>query len=159
MIVKVPKGNFEIVQKKTLNLITDHLGAGVAIAFYSKAKETYGLLSYIFPYREYDLQLDDVWLYSGETLLNKVQDELERMSFDWSESKWIIAGASVYKSNPAFLDLAERNLKIAESWLKRLNLWDRIIKWVRISAPLALEIKGREGQFILKIQNRVENYE
>lgn len=160
MIIKVSRGNFEILAKKSLNLKSDYLGAGIALGFINRSKQIYGLLTYLFPYKEFDIEIDGAIVLSGETILNKFQEELERINVDVSACKWFLAGASVYKENPENLDLAEKNLKLAESWLKKMGLVEgSVIKKVKLSEPLALEINGKELIFLLRIQNRIERYE
>ncbi|MEN3039694.1 MAG: hypothetical protein ABDI07_11225 [Candidatus Kryptonium sp.] len=160
MIIKVSRGNYEIISKKSLNLKSDCLGAGIALGFINRSKQIYGLLTYLFPYKEFDLEIDGAMIHSGETILNKFQEELERLNVDVLACKWFLAGASVFKENPENLDLAEKNLKLAESWLKKMGIDERsVVKRVKLSEPLALEINGKELVFLLRIQNRIERYE
>lgn len=159
MRIKVAKGNFEIVQKKGIILYTDPLGAGIAVAFINKPKAIFGLLAYLFPTRDFDLNLDEITVYSGESLLSRFQDEIDKLGLVYDDCKWIIAGAGKFKSNPSFFDLWERNLRIVEAWFRRLKLWEKAIKRVGLSAPLSLTVLGAEGVFEIKYQNRVERYE
>lgn len=141
-------------------LTTDFLGAGVAIAFIHKNQHIYGLLSYLFPYREEDIQLDDAWIYSGETLLDQFQEELLSLKINIEEAKWCLVGGSFFKENPPFLSLPEKNLKLAETWLRKNGLWEKTIKKVRTNFPLILRVNGKEEKFELKIKNKkVECYE
>lgn len=159
MRIKVSKGNFEIVQKRGIILYTDPLGAGIAIAFINKPKSTFGLLAYLFPTREYDLNFNEITVYSGESLLARFFDEIDKLGLLYEECQWIVAGAGRFKNNPEFFDLCERNFRIAEAWLRKLNLWNRAIKKTGLSAPISLAVLGSEGIFEVKYQNRVEKYE
>lgn len=159
MRIKVAKGSFEIVQRRGIILYTDPLGAGIAIAFIHRARSIFGLLAYLFPTRDFDLSLNDLTVYSGESLLVRFQDELDKLGLPYEECSWIVAGASRFKNNPDFFDLGERNLRIAEAWLKRLNLWEQAIKKFGLSAPLSLAVHGGQEVFEVKFQNRVERYE
>lgn len=160
MILKVIKGTYEIIQKKDIILTTDFLGAGIALGFIHKPTQIFGLLNYIFPYRENDIEIEGNWIYAGETLLNLWQDALFTLKIDLKEAKWILAGASFYKENPPFLELAERNLKVAEIWLKKQGLLDQTLMCIREFSPLILKINGKEGKFeIIKFKNKVESYE
>lgn len=133
MILKVAKGTYEIIQKKAITLVSDSLGAGIAIGFINPNKMIYGVLSYIFPYKENDLELDEGEIYSGETILNIFNTELEKLKINFDDCKWIIVGASKFRVNPQFLDLAEKNLKVAEAWFKKNGIWERVIKKVNFS--------------------------
>ncbi|MCS7199595.1 MAG: hypothetical protein N2327_08110 [Caldimicrobium sp.] len=159
MIIKVARGNYEIIQRKAIHLKTEYLGAGIAIGFINRSQQAYGLLTYFFPYREFDIEIDGAQILSGESILERFQEELERRKIALSTCRWFLAGASVFKENPKFLDLAEKNLKVAEAWFKRMDLGVEIIKKVSLSEPTALQINGKEMSFILKIQNRIEHYE
>ncbi len=158
MRIKVPKGSFEIVQKRSVILYTDPLGAGLAIGFINKTRQTFGLLAFLFPTRDFDLNLEELTIYSGETLFVRFQDEIGKLGLPCEECHWIVAGASKFRNSPEFLNLGERNLKIAETWLKRINVWERAIKKVGFNAPLSLSVLGGEGFFEVKFQNRVERY-
>ncbi len=159
MIFKVAKGTYEIIQNKPITLISDSLGAGIAIGFINLQKSIFGILSYLFPYKENDMELDEGWIYSGETLLNLFDRELEKLRINLEDCKWIIVGASEFKVNPEFLDLSEKNLKIAEVWFKRKGIWGEVIKKVKLDCPLHLGLDGKEGFFEIKVKNRVERYE
>lgn len=159
MIFKVAKGTYEIIQNKPVTLMSDSLGAGIAIGFINSQKNIFGISSYLFPYRENDLELDEGWIYSGETLLNLFDRELEKLRINLEDCKWIIVGASEFRVNPEFLDLSEKNLKIAEVWFKRKGIWEQVIKKVKLACPLYLCLNGKEGFFEIKVKNRVERYE
>ncbi len=160
MIIKVSKGNYEIIKKKGLILTTDYLGAGLAIGFIHKTQHIYGLLSFLFPYRDDDININDHWIYSGESLLHHFQEDLLSLKVPIEEAKWILAGGSVFKENPDFLDLSERNLKLAEAWFKRQGLWNNVISKVKNSYPLILTVNGKEERFEITIKNtKVEYYE
>lgn len=159
MQIRVAKGKFEIVQKKGVTLYTDPLGAGIAVAFINKAKGISGLLAYLFPTRDFDLTLNDTVLYSGESLLSQFQDAFDKLGLIYDECRWIVAGAGKFKINPDFFDLGERNLRVIETWMRSLNLWDRAIKKVGLSAPISLAVLNGEGVFEIRYQNRVERYE
>lgn len=159
MIVKVAKGTYEIIQNKSITLMSDSLGAGIAIGFINPQKMIFGVLSYIFPYKENDIELDEGWIYSGETILNIFNTELEKLKISLDDCKWIIAGASKFRVNPSFLDLAEKNLKVAEAWFKKNGIWEKVIKKVNFASPLHFWLNGIEGYFEIKIKNKVERYE
>ncbi|MFN3567745.1 MAG: hypothetical protein ACK4UR_02415 [Caldimicrobium sp.] len=160
MILKVGKGTYEIIQKKEIILTTDYLGSGIALGFMHKSQPIYGLLNYIFPYKENDIEIDGNWIYSGETLLNLWQDALFTLNMDLREAKWILAGASLFKEHPSFLELGEKNLKVAEIWLKKQGILDQTIKVIKEPSPLILRINGKEKKFeITKLKNKVELYE
>ncbi|MGC8965910.1 MAG: hypothetical protein ACP5KO_03800 [Caldimicrobium sp.] len=159
MIILVSRGSYEIIEKKPFILRSEPLGAGIAIGFINREKELFGLLSYLFPYREADIELDEGTIYSGESLLNLLQSELEKEKVDFERTSWILIGASCFKRESYILDLTEKNLKVAESWFKRNNLWERVIKRVKEPHPLFLEVNAKESIFEVKIQNKVERYE
>lgn len=159
MIILVNRGSYEIVEKKPFILKTESLGSGIAVGFINKEKGIFGLLSYIFPYRENDIELDEGILYSGETLFNILQNELEKRNLDYEAAKWVLIGASKYKGGMSFLDLPEKNLKVAESWFKRNNLWEKVIKKIEAPHSISLEVNGKEGCFEIKFKNKVERYE
>ena len=159
MIILVSRGSYEIVEKKPFVLKSEILGSGIAVGFINKEKGIFGLFSYIFPYRENDIELDEGILYSGETLFNILQTELEKRNLDLESTSWILVGASKYRGGIPFFDLPEKNLKVAESWFKRNKLWEKVIKKIEEPSPLQLEVNGKEGYFEIKIKNRVERYE
>ncbi|MFN3921820.1 MAG: hypothetical protein ACK4K4_05425 [Caldimicrobium sp.] len=160
MVIKVHKGTYQIIRKKEIILSTDFLGAGVAIGFIHKTQNVYGLASFILPYRDEDIEIEGFWLYSGETLLELFQAELQSLKIDLEEAKWILAGGSIFKENPNFLDLSEKNLKIAIAWLKRNGLLNQTLFKTNMPYPLILAINPKEQRFEVKIKNKkVEYYE
>lgn len=159
MFILVNKGSYEILEKKPFILKTESLGSGIAVGFIHKEKEIFGLFSYIFPYREEDIEIEEGILYSGESLFKVIQRELEERRLELKEMSWILVGASLYKGQDFFLDLPERNLKVAEAWFKMNNLWEKVIKRVKEHHPLDLEVNGKEKCFEIKIKNKVERYE
>lgn len=159
MIILVNRGSYEIVEKKPFTLKTDFLGSGIAVGFINKERGIFGLFSYIFPYKENDIKFDEGVIYSGETLFELLQQEFEKRYFDYMATKWILVGASKYRGEIPFLDLPEKNLKVAESWFKRNNLWEKVVKKVKVPHLILLEVNGNEGYFEVKVENRVERYE
>lgn len=160
MIIKVIKGTYQIIKKREIILSTDFLGAGVALGFMYKPQHIYGLASFVLPYRDEDIEIDGSWIYSGETLLEHFQEELLSLKINLEEAKWILVGGSIFKENPSFLDLSEKNLKIAESWLKRNELWNQTIFKTKNPYPLILTVNPKEHRFEIKIKNKkVEYYE
>ncbi len=159
MIIIVPKGTFEIIQEKSLILKSEVLGAGIGVGFFDKKSWSYGLLSYIFPDKEYDIELENTWIYSGETLFKLFIEKLELLKVDFKKSKWIITGASQYKEQPEFLDFNKRNLKMAEAYLKKVGVIGEEKKITQISSPLQLVVNGKDGCFELIIGDRIERYE
>lgn len=159
MVILVNKGTYEIIEKRPVILRVESLGAGIAVGFINKELKLIGLLSYLFPYREQDLEVDGAYLYSGESLFSMVERELEKRRVNLETTRWFLAGASRFLSDDSPLDLAERNLKVAEFWFKKNNLLEKVIKKVGLSLPFSFEVNGKEGVFEIKIKNRVERYE
>jgi len=159
MIILVNRGSYEIIENKPFILKTPTLGSGLAVGFIHPEKKLFGLFSYIFPYKEEEIEIDEGTIYSGEGLFQLIQRELDDYKVDVGEMKWLITGASEYKGSSSYLELPERNLKIAESWFKRNQLWERVIKKIKVNYPLSLEVNGKEGVFEIKIRDQVERYE
>jgi len=159
MIILVNRGSYEIIENKPFILKTPPLGSGIAVGFIHPEKRLFGLFSYIFPYKEEEIEIDDAIIYSGEGLFQLIQRELDSRKVDLGEMKWLIAGASEYKGGSSYLELPERNLKMAESWFKRNQLWERVIKKVKVNYSLSLEVNGKEGFFEIKFRDEVERYE
>uniref|UniRef100_A0A7C4JR19 Uncharacterized protein n=1 Tax=Thermodesulfobacterium geofontis TaxID=1295609 RepID=A0A7C4JR19_9BACT len=70
MIIKVPKGHYEVVEKRSVILKTDFLGSGIALGMIDKENEIAGLCYFVLPYKEHDLEIEvGELILSGQSLL------------------------------------------------------------------------------------------
>jgi len=127
MIEIVEPGTFKIVKKSPIVLKTGSLGAAIAIGVLDKKNKIAGLLSYIFPYKEFDLEIDGDSFLSGESLLPLFFQELEKNQIDFTSTKCVVAGANCYREFPPELDLPERNKKVAQNFLKNSRILEENI--------------------------------
>ncbi len=150
MIIKVNKGAFQII-KKTGILKTTFLGSGVALGVLDIKNKIAGIFHYLFPYKEDDINIDGTLILSGETGLPLFLEELYKVGVELKDSKIVIAGASWYKTSPSFLNLAELNLKVVWSFLKKEKIAEEnLIKRVNYPFLVALEIDLKKGAIRLE---------
>lgn len=151
MIIKVPKGNYQIVEKKGVILKTDFLGSGIALGMIDKENEIAGICYFVLPYKEYDIEIEDgETVLSGQSLLPLFLEELEKRGFDFSSAKIAIAGGSKYRETPEALNIGEANFKVVQSYLLKYPVNpDNIVLRVGFNCQSFLEVNLKEK--ILKI--------
>ncbi|NPA40322.1 MAG: hypothetical protein GXO57_07770 [Thermodesulfobacteria bacterium] len=125
MIIKVNKGSFQTAKDQDVELQTDYLGGGTALAFVDKKNGVAGLCVYVLPYREYDIELDTgEMVLSGESLIPLFLESLKKQGADFASGKFVIIGRGCYKEVPPELDLSFVNFKVAKGMLKKFLLDD-----------------------------------
>jgi len=151
MIEIVEPGTFKIVKKSSIVLKTGSLGAGIAIGILDKKNKVIGLLSYLFPYKEFDLEIDGKLFLSGESVLPLFFQELEKNKIDFNSTKIVVAGANCYRGFPPELDLAERNKKVAHYFLKNSGiLEENILYKTQMSFPSILEVNLEKEEIAIE---------
>jgi len=151
MIIKVPKGHYQIVEKKGVILRTGFLGSGIGIGMIDKENEIAGLCHYVLPYKEYDIEIEEgEIIFSGQTLVPIFLEELETKGFNFSSAKIAIAGGSNYKNAPEVLNIGELNFKVVQSFLLKYPVNpENIILRIGFNCQSFLEVNLKEK--ILKI--------
>ena len=151
MIIKVPKGHYQIVEKKGIILKTDFLGSGIGLGIIDKENEIAGLCYYVLPYKEHDIEVEEgEMVLSGQTMVPLFLEELEKRGFDFASAKVAIAGGSKYKNVPDSLNIGEINFKVVQSFLMKYPINpDNII--VRIGFPCQSFLEVNLKEKVLKI--------
>ncbi len=151
MIITVPRGAFQIVNKKAFTLRSEFLGAGVALGVLDLEKEIAGLAHYVFPYKEEDMEIEEGFILSGESLLPLFLEKLEEEGITPETAKFAIVGASKYKINPEFLDLGEKNEKVAKAFVKKFGVPEQNLI-IKTGLPLItlLEVDLKNKKMLLK---------
>ncbi|RKX61237.1 MAG: hypothetical protein DRP29_00895 [Thermodesulfobacteriota bacterium] len=151
MIITVPKGTYQIIKgQSNISLKSEFLGSGIGIGIIDLKNEIGGLACYIFPYKKYDMEINESYIFSGESLIPIFLEELVKYEIDFSSSKIVIAGASVYKNKPEFLDIGEKNYKIVKEYFEKFDIKEEnIIEEIGLSSPVYIEINLKEK--IIKI--------
>jgi chemotaxis protein CheD len=151
MIIKVPKGHYEVVEKRGVILKTDFLGSGIALGMIDKENEIAGLCHFVLPYKEHDLEIEaGELILSGQSLLPLFFEELENKGFNFSLAKIAIAGGSKYKNSSSALNIGEINFKVLQSFLLKYPINpENIILRVGFNCQSFLEVNLKEK--ILKI--------
>ena len=151
MIITVPKGSFQIANKRAFTLRSEFLGAGIALGVLDIKNEIAGLAHYIFPYKEDDIELEEGFILSGESLIPLFLEKLEKEGINPETTKIVLAGASKYKVNPKFLDLGEKNEKVAKAFIKKFGISEEnLIVKTGLSVITALEIDLKNKKIVLK---------
>ncbi len=151
MAIIVPKGSFYILNKKTSILKSEFLGAGIAVGVLDLEKDIAGLASYVFPYKEDDMEIENEPILSGQSLIPLFLEGLEKERISLETAKFAIVGASKYKENPEFLDLGEKNEKVARAFIKKLDIPERnVIIKTGLSVTPMLEINLKDKKMLLK---------
>jgi chemotaxis protein CheD len=151
MVITVPKGAFQIVAKKAFVLRSEFLGAGIALGVLDVENEIAGLAHYVFPYKEDDIEFEEGFILSGESLIPLFLEKLEEEGVDLKTAKVVIAGASKYKINPKFMDLGEKNEKVARSFVKKFGIAeDNLIMKTGLTVITLLEVDLKTKKVLLK---------
>jgi len=151
MIIKVPKGHYQIVEKRGVILKTDFLGSGIALGMIDKENEIGALCHFVLPYKEHDIEAGEgEVVLSGQSLLPIFLEELEKRGFDFSSAKIAIAGGSKYKEAIEALDIGEANFKVVQSFLIKYPINpENVILRVGFNCQSFLEVNLKEK--VLKI--------
>lgn len=151
MIIKVPKGHYQIVERRGVILKTDFLGSGIGLGMIDKENEIAGLCHFILPYKEHDLEIGEgEMILSGQSLLPLFLEELSNIGFNFSSAKIAIAGGSKYKEAPEFLNIGETNFKVVQSFLLKYSINpNNVMMRIGFSCHSFLEVNLKEK--ILKI--------
>ncbi len=158
MIIKVPKGTYQIIKDKNVILKTEFLGSGLAVSFLDKKNKLAGLCCYVMPYKEHDIEMEtgEVVL-SGESIIPLFLEELEKRGADLGSGSFVIAGASTYKSAPEELDLHETNLKIVKHFLKNKGISEeKIIYRINFNCQVFIEVNLKEKNIKVVLNGREE---
>lgn len=151
MIIKIPKGHYQIVEKRGIILKTDFLGSGIGIGLMDKENEIAGLCHFVLPYKEHDLEIEEgEMILSGQSLVPLFLEELANRGFNFPSAKIAIAGGSKYKEVPEILNIGEVNFKVVQSFLLKYPINPiNVMMRVGFSCQSFLEVNLKEK--ILKI--------
>ncbi|WP_038057242.1 hypothetical protein [Thermodesulfobacterium hydrogeniphilum] len=158
MVIKVPKGFYQIIKGKEVILKTEFLGSGVAIGVLDKINEIGGLCYYVLPYKEHDIEIEDGELVlSGESLIPLFFEELEKSGADFQIAKVVVVGASVYKNNPKDLELPETNLKVAKSLIKKKIAFENNVTFkINFNCQVYAEVNLKEKSIKINLNGKEE---
>lgn len=158
MIIYVDKGQYQIIRKKPVILLTSFLGSGIGVGVLDKKNEIGGLCFFVLPFKELNISLNhEEILLSGESLLPLFFEELIKTGVEFSSSKIVVTGASIYKSQPQVLNIGEVNLKVVKRILKLFMVpEDQVIFRVFLPKPLSISVDLRENFIKLKVGGKEE---
>ncbi len=158
MIIKIGKGYYQVIKGQDVILKTDFLGSGIAIGVLDKENEIAGLCHFVLPYQEYDIELNDgESILSGESLIPLFLEELKTQGVNFQSAQIVIAGGSVYKSNPPELNLAELNLKISKGLLKKFLISEEnVIVKAKYNCEVCLEVNLKEKAIKIILNGKEE---
>lgn len=158
MILYVDKGQYQIIRKKPVVILTPFLGSGVGVGILDKKNELGGLCFFVLPFKELNVNINsEEMVLSGESLLPIFFEELIKAGTDFSSSKIVVTGASVYKSQPQALNIGEVNVKVVKRVLRLFMISeDQVIFKVFLSQPLSMAVDLKENFIKLRTGGKEE---
>ncbi len=159
MAFLVRKGDFKILKGRKGELVSEFLGGGIGIALLDKENSVAGLGSYLFPFKEDDIEFDELFIRSGETLLPEFVSAFEKEGGDLQKSKIVLAGASLYKKGGHFVKnyFTSFNLEVARKFFQEKGIEeDKILFKIEFPHNLKLGISLERMEVFLQILKDVK---
>ncbi len=158
MIITIPKGSYQIIQKRGIILKTGFLGSGIAIGVIDKENEIGGLAYFVFPYKEHDIEIEEgEVILSGQSLIPIFLEELTNSGLNFNLAKIAIVGGSKYKNSPEDLNIGELNFKVVQSYITKIPLNpDNIVLRVGFSCQTYLEVDLKEKVIKINLNGEEE---
>ncbi len=158
MIITVPKGTYQIIQKRGIILKTGFLGSGIGVGIIDKENEIGGLCHYVLPYKEHDIEIEEEGVVlSGQSLIPIFLEELTNSGLDFNLAKIAIVGGSKYKNSPEDLNIGELNFKVVQSYIIKIPINpDNIVLRIGFNCQTYLEVDLKEKVIKINLNGEEE---
>ncbi|NPA39466.1 MAG: hypothetical protein GXO57_03380 [Thermodesulfobacteria bacterium] len=158
MQLKVNKGYYQIVKNKAVELITEDLGAGIALGVIDEEKNSGGICVFVLPYKEHDIELDTgEVILSGESLIPIFFEELKNNNINVDKARYVIAGAGNFRAFPKGLNINNVNEKLIRGLIKKYLIPEENITYkTGYNTKIKLKVDLAKGKFKVIIGEKEE---